>query len=157
MTKLNIAGGSVGGLHKSMTGLSSSQHINATPVPPLANSVTVTGVNKWTGPNVRVSRGGVTVTTISPPRMQRPLSQGPLAFIGTHPTQQFLKELLLDLQRTDDYPVAQEVNGILGEAHCGQKEELIIDNYIIPDCDKHPQQNSVYEVTFEMHKALAEY
>ncbi|CAG9860360.1 unnamed protein product [Phyllotreta striolata] len=84
MTKLNIAGGSVGGLHKSMTGLSSTQHINATPVPPLSNNVIVTGVNKWTAPNIRVSSGGVTVTTISPPRIQRPLSQGPLAFIGSH-------------------------------------------------------------------------
>lgn len=75
MTRLNIAGGSVvGGLHKSMTGLSSSQQINqngsnpnnvnsnsngnfthvngatsqnyVTPVPPLSSNVIVTGHNK---------------------------------------------------------------------------------------------------------------
>lgn len=88
MTRLNIAGGSVGGLHKSMTRLSSSQQINSIPVPPssaiaaptppLSNNVIVTGTNKWGIPNMRVLSGGVTVTTISPPRMQRPLSQGPL-------------------------------------------------------------------------------
>ncbi|CAH1104202.1 unnamed protein product [Psylliodes chrysocephalus] len=95
MTKLNIAGGSVGGLHKSMTGLSSTQQINTTPVPPLSNNVIVTGVSKWTAPNVRVSSGGVTVTTISPPRMQRPLSQGPLAFIGNHSHQATGSPILL--------------------------------------------------------------
>lgn len=79
-----------------MTRLSSSQQINAPPVtvspsypaptpPPLSSSITVTGkyVNNATptmgniGPT-RVSSGGVTVTTISPPRLPRPLSQGPL-------------------------------------------------------------------------------
>ncbi|GLV34207.1 melted [Carabus blaptoides fortunei] len=81
MTRLNIAGGSVGGLHKSMTRLSSSQQINSVPTPPvtshtvvptppLSNSVIVTGTSKWGIPNIgptRVSSGGVTVTTISPP------------------------------------------------------------------------------------------
>ncbi|CAH1154096.1 unnamed protein product [Phaedon cochleariae] len=66
MTRLNAGGGSVGGLHKSMTRLSSSQHINAVPTPPLSSNVIVTGGGKW----------GVTVTTISPPRGQRPASQG---------------------------------------------------------------------------------
>ncbi|KAI4461099.1 veph-a/melted [Holotrichia oblita] len=90
MTRLNIAGGSVGGLHKSMTRLSSSQQINAIPVPPtaaptppLSNNVIVTGTNKWGIPNMRVLSGGVTVTTISPPRMQRPHSQGPLTLISS--------------------------------------------------------------------------
>ncbi|KAG5892437.1 hypothetical protein JTB14_003370, partial [Gonioctena quinquepunctata] len=85
MTRLNIAGGSVGGLHKSMTRLSSSQQINAVPTPPLSNNITVTGGNKWTGPNVK--SGGVTVTTISPPKMQRPLSQGPLVLLSNHTNQ----------------------------------------------------------------------
>lgn len=78
------AGGSVGGLHKSMTRLSSSQQINAIavpPTPPLANNVIVTGTNKWGIPNMRVLSGGVTVTTISQPRMQRPHSQGPLTLV----------------------------------------------------------------------------
>ncbi|KAJ8967516.1 hypothetical protein NQ314_002831 [Rhamnusium bicolor] len=94
MTRLNIAGGSVGGLHKSMTRLSSSQQINATtglpavvPTPPLSNNIVVTSANKWPASNVRVSSGGVTVTTISPPRMQRPLSQGPLTLVTNHTNQ----------------------------------------------------------------------
>ncbi|CAH1976039.1 unnamed protein product [Acanthoscelides obtectus] len=97
MTRLNIAGGSVGGLHKSMTRLSSSQQINANggqhPVaPPASGGVVVTGGSKWAAPNpgaanVKVSSGGVTVTTISPPRMQRPLSQGPFTLIANHTNQ----------------------------------------------------------------------
>lgn len=94
MTRLNIAGGSVGGLHKSMTRLSSSQQINAVlghsgvvPTPPLSNNVVVANSSKWPGSNVRVSSGGVTVTTISPPRIQRPLSQGPLTLITNHTNQ----------------------------------------------------------------------
>jgi hypothetical protein len=85
MTKLNIPGGSIGGLHKSMTRLSSSQQINAIAYHPgvtsapsqPSNNVTVTSTNKYVG-NTKISSGGVTVTTISPPRMQRPHSQGPL-------------------------------------------------------------------------------
>ncbi|RZC42728.1 melted [Asbolus verrucosus] len=86
MTKLNIPGGSIGGLHKSMTRLSSSQQINAiayhsgitsAPSQP-SNNVTVTSTNKYSGINNKISSGGVTVTTISPPRIQRPQSQGPL-------------------------------------------------------------------------------
>lgn len=83
-----FAGGSVGGLHKSMTRLSSSQQINFIPVPssvvptpPLSYNVIVTGTNKWGIPNTKVSSGGVTVTTISPPRIPRPHSQGPLTLI----------------------------------------------------------------------------
>ncbi|KAF5292632.1 hypothetical protein FQA39_LY13965 [Lamprigera yunnana] len=86
MTRINVAGSSVGGLHKSMTRLSSSQQINV-PVPPfpvpspaVSNNVVVTN-NKWVIPNSRVSSGGVTVTTISPPRIPRPHSQGPLTFL----------------------------------------------------------------------------
>lgn len=106
MTRLNIAGkfksnpkiypyndavlegGSIGGLHKSMTRLSSSQQINSLPVPssvvptpPLSNNIIVTGSSKWSIPNSKVSSGGVTVTTISPPRIPRPHSQGPLTLI----------------------------------------------------------------------------
>ncbi|XP_023952535.2 protein melted [Bicyclus anynana] len=65
MTRLNVAGGSVGGLHKSMTRLSSSQQINAqqnmTP-PQIVGSK----------PTVAVAGGGaVTVTAISPPLAPR--------------------------------------------------------------------------------------
>ncbi|KAJ8985018.1 hypothetical protein NQ317_016929 [Molorchus minor] len=94
MTRLNIAGGSVGGLHKSMTRLSSSQQINAAagqsalvPTPPSSNNVIATSASKWPVSNVKVSSGGVTVTTISPPRIQRPLSQGPLSLISNHSSQ----------------------------------------------------------------------
>jgi protein melted len=102
MTKLNVAGG----LHKSMTRLSSSQQINqnglnannmnchssgnmiggntasqnlATPIPippPLSHNVTITGENRWGIPSTKITSGGVTVTT-SPPRPARPFSQGP--------------------------------------------------------------------------------
>jgi hypothetical protein len=68
-----------------MTRLSSSQQINAIAYHPgvtsapsqPSNNVTVTSTNKYVG-NAKISSGGVTVTTISPPRMQRPHSQGPL-------------------------------------------------------------------------------
>ncbi|XP_044754125.1 protein melted isoform X2 [Coccinella septempunctata] len=90
MTRLNIAGGSVGGLHKSMTRLSSSQQINAVPgqgtpvpVPPLSNSA-IAREQRWNSP--RVSSGGVTVTTTTP-RIQRPQSQGPLSLITNHSNQ----------------------------------------------------------------------
>lgn len=97
MTRLNI--GSVGGLHKSMTRLSSSQQINqngsnpnnaATAAaqvngnsqnlinpapPPLSSNVIITGENKWGIPVLK--SGGVTVTT-SPTKTARPYSQGPL-------------------------------------------------------------------------------
>ncbi|XP_050304689.1 protein melted [Anthonomus grandis grandis] len=93
MTRLNVAGGSVGGLHKSMTKLSTSREMNtpsnsyALPTSP----ITVSNASKWsssstnaTGTNIKVSSGGVTVTTISPPRIQRPLSQGPLSLLNNH-------------------------------------------------------------------------
>ncbi|XP_066247641.1 protein melted [Euwallacea similis] len=85
MTRLNVAGGSVGGLHKSMTKLSTSREMNNIPnsyALPLS-PITVIG-SKWAGTNVKVSSGGVTVTTISPPRIQRPLSQGPLSLLNNH-------------------------------------------------------------------------
>lgn len=79
----------MGGLHKSMTRLSSSQQINnisvphtGAPTPPLSNNVIVTGTNKWGIPNMRVLSGGVTVTTISQARIPRPLSQGPLTLMS---------------------------------------------------------------------------
>ncbi|KAF5306196.1 hypothetical protein FQR65_LT07473 [Abscondita terminalis] len=88
MTRINVAGSSVGGLHKSMTRLSSSQQINASvvhspfgpSVPPISNNVVVTS-NKWVVPNSKISSGGVTVTTISPPKIPRPHSQGPLTLL----------------------------------------------------------------------------
>ncbi|CAH0555735.1 unnamed protein product [Brassicogethes aeneus] len=84
MTRLNITSGSIGGLHKSMTRLSSSQQINTlsnhSGTIPSNSNVIVTNSNKWTAVNNHVSSGGVTVTTISPPKIQRPLSQGPLTF-----------------------------------------------------------------------------
>ncbi|XP_031349483.1 protein melted-like isoform X2 [Photinus pyralis] len=96
----NHQSSSVGGLHKSMTRLSSSQQINvpvsnappvAAPVPPpLSNNVMITN-NKWVVPNSRVSSGGVTVTTISPPRIHRPHSQGPMTLltpVGTNHSSQ---------------------------------------------------------------------
>lgn len=96
MTRLNI--GSVGGLHKSMTRLSSSQQINqqngSTPntnshnqingnsqsminsgPPPLSSNVIITGENKYGIPILK--SGNVTVTT-SPTKAQRPYSTGPL-------------------------------------------------------------------------------
>ncbi|XP_032513732.1 protein melted isoform X2 [Danaus plexippus] len=63
MTRLNVAGGSVGGLHKSMTRLSSSQHINAQNPPQM-------GSKPSSKPNV-VSSAGVTVS-VSPPLAPRP-------------------------------------------------------------------------------------
>lgn len=85
MTRLNVAGGSVGGLHKSMTKLSTSREMNNTSYALPTSPVIVTGANtKWSGSNIKVSSGGVTVTTISPPRIQRPLSQGPLTLLTNH-------------------------------------------------------------------------
>lgn len=81
MTRLNIVGGSrvgsVGGLHKSMTRLSSSQQINLVPVPSsvsgptvISNNRSITTINGGRQYNVsaaqKVSSGGVTVTTASP-------------------------------------------------------------------------------------------
>lgn len=98
----NHQSSSVGGLHKSMTRLSSSQQINvpvsnaapvaapAPPPPPISNNVMLTN-NKWVVPNSRVSSGGVTVTTISPPRIHRPHSQGPMTLltpVGTNHSSQ---------------------------------------------------------------------
>lgn len=85
--------GSVGGLHKSMTKLSSSQQINqngngsnttsrhnvATTVVGVNNNVTVSSGAKVSG--TKVSSGGVTVTT-SHARM-RPHSQGPITLVGS--------------------------------------------------------------------------
>lgn len=71
MTRLNVGGsraGSLGGLHKSMTRLSSSQQINLMPTtggrgPHIVGS---TVSQQPPGPQQRVSSGGVTVTTASP-------------------------------------------------------------------------------------------
>ncbi|XP_018334236.1 protein melted isoform X2 [Agrilus planipennis] len=89
MTRLNIAGGSVGGLHKSMTRLSSSQQINTQPLQNTQvnnsnNGVVITSItNKWNiNSSSKISSGGVTVTTIAPPRIQRPYSQGPLTLLS---------------------------------------------------------------------------
>ncbi|KAF7273895.1 ventricular zone expressed PH domain-containing protein melted [Rhynchophorus ferrugineus] len=84
MTRLNVAGGSVGGLHKSMTKLSTSREINNMPMSqyPLPTSPVVVTSNNMKWNSSKVSSGGVTVTTISPPRIQRPLSQGPLTLLS---------------------------------------------------------------------------
>lgn len=82
--KIYILGGSVGGLHKSMTRLSSSQQINnannqAASNPPSSTTTTSSvSQSKWGSTNTAVlstksgiSSGGVTVTTISPSRILR--------------------------------------------------------------------------------------
>nr|CAD7455379.1 unnamed protein product [Timema tahoe] len=77
MTRLNTGGGSragsIGGLHKSMTRLSSSQQINLVPVssPATKNNRSITTINGGRHYTVntaahKVSSGGVTVTTASP-------------------------------------------------------------------------------------------
>nr|CAD7426154.1 unnamed protein product [Timema monikensis] len=77
MTRLNTGGGSragsIGGLHKSMTRLSSSQQINLVPVssPAPKNNRSITTINGGRHYTVntaahKVSSGGVTVTTASP-------------------------------------------------------------------------------------------
>ncbi|XP_041977515.1 protein melted isoform X2 [Aricia agestis] len=63
MTRLNVAGGSVGGLHKSMTRLSSSQQINAQQPVTTPQSKTVTKAGSGSS--------AVTVTTLSPPLAPR--------------------------------------------------------------------------------------
>ncbi|EDV97752.1 GH14519 [Drosophila grimshawi] len=107
VTRLNVASGSVGGLHKSMTRLSNSQisqqpggssngnvvvqqtgampktatslsNPPVTPVPPLSNDVIITGHNKH---GIPVTSGGVTVTT-SPSKV-RPHSQGPSTLLNS--------------------------------------------------------------------------
>lgn len=98
MTKLNALGvnnSNLGGLHKSMTRLSSSQQINqplsplgcnsnnndgnfvppAIP-PPLSQHVMITGENKWGIPSTKITSCGVTVNHTSPTKA-RPFSQGP--------------------------------------------------------------------------------
>lgn len=93
MTRLNVAHATVntstlGGLHKSMTRLSSSNvdataFIPATVPPPLSSNVIVTGENKWGIPSTKIYKitsGGVTLHgytahQTSPNRI-RPFSQG---------------------------------------------------------------------------------
>lgn len=95
MTRLNVAGGSVGGLHKSMTKLSTSREISNQPnsFTPVSSPVVVSG-SKWSGTNVKVASGGVTVTTISPPKIQRPLSQGPLSLLNNSLGQTLISSIL---------------------------------------------------------------
>ncbi|KAJ8725404.1 hypothetical protein PYW08_003587 [Mythimna loreyi] len=71
MTRLNVAGGSVGGLHKSMTRLSSSQQIN-TPPNGTTNTVSNSKPSSSSSGVVGKSSGAITVTSISPPRVLRP-------------------------------------------------------------------------------------
>lgn len=98
--RLNIAptavnNSNLGGLHKSMTRLSSSQQINqalfpnvdatfipATIPPPLSSNVIVTGENKWGIPSTKITSGGVTLHHTSPNRI-RPFSQGPATLLGS--------------------------------------------------------------------------
>lgn len=101
MTRLNIAptavnNSNLGGLHKSMTRLSSSQQINqsafpnvdatfipATIPPPLSSNVIVTGENKWGIPSTKITSGGVTLAHHTSPNRIRPFSQGPATLLGS--------------------------------------------------------------------------
>lgn len=69
MTRLNIVNnsrmGSVGGLHKSMTRLSSSQQINQNQVTTHSTVTTINGARHYTLAPSKISSGGVTVTTKS--------------------------------------------------------------------------------------------
>lgn len=101
MTRLNVAqtavnNSNLGGLHKSMTRLSSSQQINqaafpnvdatftpATIPPPLSSNVIVTGENKWGIPSTKITSGGVTLAHHTSPNRIRPFSQGPATLLGS--------------------------------------------------------------------------
>lgn len=105
MTRLNIAPISVnnnsnlGGLHKSMTRLSSSQQINQgtnafnssnidttfTPasIPPLSSNVIVTGENRWGIPSTKITSGQVTALHHTSINRIRPFSQGPATLLGS--------------------------------------------------------------------------
>ncbi|XP_061397050.1 protein melted [Musca vetustissima] len=65
MTRLNVAGGSVGGLHKSMTRLSSSQHINQNGGS-ASGSGSNTANNSTSSSNVVVQTGVIPKTPTSP-------------------------------------------------------------------------------------------
>jgi hypothetical protein len=96
----------LGGLHKSMTRLSSSQQINqqnigssviastfnsnniensfpATIPPPLSQHVMITGENKWGIPSTKITSGGVTALHHTSPNRIRPFSQGPSTLLGS--------------------------------------------------------------------------
>ncbi|GBP66604.1 Protein melted [Eumeta japonica] len=62
MTRLNVAGGSVGGLHKSMTRLSSSQQINQNNSAAAANKAVPACGTAGAAGGVKCAGGGVTVT-----------------------------------------------------------------------------------------------
>lgn len=64
MTRLNVAGGSVGGLHKSMTRLSSSQHINQNGS--ASGSGSNTANNSTSSSNVVVQTGAMLKTPTTP-------------------------------------------------------------------------------------------
>ncbi|XP_037810447.1 protein melted isoform X2 [Lucilia sericata] len=64
MTRLNVAGGSVGGLHKSMTRLSSSQHINQNGS--ASGSGSNTANNSTSSSNVVVQSGAILKTPTTP-------------------------------------------------------------------------------------------
>lgn len=64
MTRLNVAGGSVGGLHKSMTRLSSSQHINQNGS--ASGSGSNTANNSTSSSNVVVQTGAMAKIPTSP-------------------------------------------------------------------------------------------
>ncbi|PSN29327.1 Protein melted [Blattella germanica] len=104
MTRLNIGGsrvGSVGGLHKSMTRLSSSQQINLVP----CNNRSITTINGGRQYNVsaahKVSSGGVTVTTASPNKN----------IIGSSSALRDDKDSVVSI--TTSYPVPIQHNGPL--------------------------------------------
>lgn len=99
MTRLNVApttanNSNLGGLHKSMTRLSSSQQINqgvghdatftpATIPPPLSSNVIVTGENKWGIPSTKITSGQVTALHHTSTNRIRPFSQGPATLLGS--------------------------------------------------------------------------
>ncbi|XP_050671616.1 protein melted isoform X2 [Leptidea sinapis] len=76
MTRLNVAGGSVGGLHKSMTRLSSSQQINA---------LNTNGVSNSKSAAVKTGSGASAVTnttTATSPLQSQSISVNPLTCTG---------------------------------------------------------------------------
>lgn len=145
VTRLNVASGSVGGLHKSMTRLSNSQ-INqqpggssngnvvvqtgatpktpttpgnppVTPVPPLSNDVIITGHNKH---GIPVTSGGVTVTT-SPSKV-RPHSQGPSTLLNSSTVLMKYSTDALN-QSVGSISIPQSVAGAPGGATSAQQSQ----------------------------------
>lgn len=73
MTRLNVAGGSVGGLHKSMTRLSSSQHINQNSSASASGSNTANNSNSSNNMLMQPSSAVAKVTTANNPAYITPV------------------------------------------------------------------------------------